>query len=79
MDFGLASDINEDLLSYAVSLLRWVRAPFMESRDPRQGGAPNQPLQPSHSAVTRLARASRAPAGGRLNGGVRLSLGTLCQ
>ena len=32
---------------------------------------PNKPLQPSHSAVTRLARASRAPAGGRLNGGVR--------
>ncbi len=32
---------------------------------------PNQPLQPSHSAVTRLAWASRAPAGGRLNGGVR--------
>ncbi len=31
----------------------------------------NQPLQPPHSAVTRLARtASRAPAGGRLNGGV---------
>jgi hypothetical protein len=31
----------------------------------------NMPLQPSHSAVTRLAWASRAPAGGRLNGGVR--------
>jgi hypothetical protein len=33
---------------------------------------PNQPLQPSHSTVTRLAMASRAPVGGRLNGGVRL-------
>ena len=32
---------------------------------------PNMPLQPPHSAVTRLAWASRAPAGGRLNGGVR--------
>ena len=28
------------------------------------------PLQPTHAAVTRLAWASRAPAGGRLNGGV---------
>ena len=31
----------------------------------------NKPLQPPHSAVTRLACATRAPAGGRLNGGVR--------
>ena len=31
---------------------------------------PNQPLQPPHTSVTRLAVASRAPAGGRLNGGV---------
>jgi hypothetical protein len=29
------------------------------------------PLQPTHAAVTRLACATRAPAGGRLNGGVR--------
>ena len=32
---------------------------------------PNQPLQPSHSAVTPRAGARVAPAGGRLNGGVR--------
>ena len=32
---------------------------------------PNMPLQPTHSAVTWLARASHAPAGGRLNAGVR--------
>ena len=32
----------------------------------------NRPLQPSHSAVTPLACATGAPAGGRLNGGVRL-------
>ena len=31
----------------------------------------NQPLQPPRASVTRLAVASRAPAGGRLNGGVR--------
>jgi hypothetical protein len=35
---------------------------------------PNLPLQPSHSAVTRLAGASRAPAGGRLNAGVTCGL-----
>ena len=33
----------------------------------------NMPLQPPHSAVTSLACASAAPAGGRLNGGVRRS------
>ena len=33
--------------------------------------ASNQRLQPPHSAVTPLAEASVAPAGGRLNGGVR--------
>jgi hypothetical protein len=32
---------------------------------------PNQPLQPSHTAVTPRAGARVAPAGGRLNGGVR--------
>ena len=32
---------------------------------------PNQPLQPSHSAVTPRAGDRVAPAGGRLNGGVR--------
>ena len=31
---------------------------------------PNRPLQPPHSAVTPLACATGAPAGGRLNGGV---------
>ena len=33
---------------------------------------PNQPLQPPHTAVTPRAEARVAPAGGRLNGGVRL-------
>ena len=37
----------------------------------RTSEPPNQPLQPTHSAVARLASATRAPAGGRLNGGVR--------
>ncbi len=32
---------------------------------------PNQPLQPSHTAVTPLACATGAPTGGRLNGSVR--------
>ena len=32
---------------------------------------PNMPLQPPRTSVTRLACATRAPAGGRLNGGVR--------
>ena len=36
--------------------------------------ASNQPLQPSHTAVTPRARARVAPAGGRLNGGVRRQL-----
>ncbi len=31
----------------------------------------NRPLQPPHTAVTPLACATGAPAGGRLNGGVR--------
>ena len=35
------------------------------------GLLPNQPLQPTHSAVTPRAGARVAPAGGRLNGGVR--------
>jgi hypothetical protein len=33
--------------------------------------APNMPLQPTNSVVTPFAGANRAPAGGRLNGGVR--------
>ena len=32
---------------------------------------PNRPLRLPHSAVTPLACATGAPAGGRLNGGVR--------
>ena len=39
-------------------------------RSDRTIARPTQPLQPTHSAVTRLACATRAPAGGRLNGGV---------
>lgn len=35
------------------------------------GTAPNQPLQPLHSAVTPLTCATGAPGGGRLNGGAR--------
>ena len=35
--------------------------------------SPNKPLQPPHTAVTPRAGARVAPAGGRLNGGVRRS------
>jgi len=48
-----------------------VRSLKRSSRQFRHRRLPNQPLQPPHSAVTRLACATRAPAGGRLNGGVR--------
>ena len=37
----------------------------------RPCATPNKPLQPPHTAVTPLVYATGAPAGGRLNGGVR--------